>query len=84
MVHGLNLRLYLRHGLKLVKLHRGIVFYQEKYMRGFIDKCATMRACAPSPLEAQTWKDICNSVYGKVRWCVSLLSSSPGGSNKKD
>ena len=67
LVHGLNLKLYLQHGLVLKKIHRGITFYQERFMRDFIDTCTEKRRTALSVTEQMLWKLVCNSVYGKVR-----------------
>ncbi len=67
LVHGLNLKLYLQNGLILKKIHRGITFYQEKFLKPFIDNCTEKRMTASSVTEQTLWKLVCNSVYGKVR-----------------
>ena len=66
LVHGLNLRLYLEQGLKLKKIHRGIRFWQEPFVKPFINKCSKKRMSAPTVSEQTMWKLVCNSVYGKV------------------
>ena len=67
LVHGLNLQFYLRHGLVLKKIHRGITFYQSNFLRDFIDTCTEKRRTAKSVTEQTLWKLVANSVYGKVR-----------------
>jgi hypothetical protein len=66
VLHGLNLRLYLRHGLRLLALRRAIVFRQAPFMRGFIGKCAERRRLAATTTEQLVWKLTCNAVYGKL------------------
>ncbi len=66
LVHGLNLKFYLEQGLVLKKMHRGIRFYQEDFIRPFIEKCTRMRAAAATETEKNMWKLLCNSVYGKL------------------
>ena len=68
LVHGLNLKFYLSMGLRLKKIHRGIAFHQEQFIRSFIEKCTEKRRTAPTVTEQTLWKLICNSVYGKVRF----------------
>lgn len=65
LVHGLNLKLYQELGLRVVKIHRGIRFTQEKFIKPFIEECTIRRAAAPTATEQTMWKLICNSVYGK-------------------
>ncbi len=67
LVHGLNLKMYLEKGLKLTKIHRGITFHQERFLKEFIDTCTERRRTAKSVTEQMLWKLVCNSAYGKVR-----------------
>lgn len=67
LTHGLNLKFYLKMGLKLTRIRRGITFHQEKFIKPFIEKCTKKRMTAPTLTEQTMWKLICNSVYGKVR-----------------
>ena len=64
-LHALNLKLYLEMGLKLEKIHKGVIFTQRPFMRQFIQDCAERRANSRTPTEARTQKLIPNSVYGK-------------------
>ncbi len=64
--HGLNLRLYLELGMKLVAVHRGITFHQAPFIRSYIDMCTQKRAEAVSKTRSNMMKLLCNSLYGKV------------------
>ena len=66
LLHGLNLKLYLQLGLKLLRIRRGIKFYQTPFIRDFIQQCTLRRKMALTMTEQTMWKLICNSVYGKV------------------
>ena len=65
LVHGLNLKLYLEQGLELVEIHRGIAFYQEAFVKPYIDLCSRKRAEAPTKSMKDLYKLLCNSLYGK-------------------
>ena len=67
LVHGLNLKLYLEMGLKLVRIRRGITFYQEQFIRPFIEECTERRRAAATITEQTLWKLVANCIYGKVR-----------------
>ena len=64
--HGLNLKLYLELGLKLVSIHRGITFRQSRFLRPYIDMCTKKRAEAVTKTRSNMMKLLCNSLYGKV------------------
>lgn len=66
LVHGLNLQLYLRLGLQLVKIHRGVKFHQEPFIRPYIHMCMTKRAGAKTKSEGDLMKLLSNSLYGKL------------------
>jgi hypothetical protein len=66
LVHAINLKLYLRLGLKLAKLHRGIKFYQEDFIRSFIQLCTQKRKNAPTESLKNMYKLLANSLYGKL------------------
>ena len=65
LVHGLNLKLYLEQGLELVEIHRGITFYQEAFVKPYIELCSKRRAEAPTKSMKDLYKLLCNSLYGK-------------------
>lgn len=67
VVHGANLKFYLEQGLKLVKIHRGIKFTQEDFIKPYIDACTRLRAQAKTKERKDVFKLLCNSLFGKVR-----------------
>jgi hypothetical protein len=66
LVHGLNLKLYMRLGLKLKKIHRIIAFHQERFIKSYIDYCTRKRKEAKTESERTYWKLIVNALYGKL------------------
>ena len=65
LVSARNLQFYLRNGLELKKIHRGLVFRQEAFVRPFVDKCSRMRMKAETKTEQEMWKLLLNSLYGE-------------------
>ena len=65
VVHYRNLQTYIRHGLRVSKIHRGIQFTQSHYLKKYIDKCTKLRVQATSKFEKDMYKLMMNSVYGK-------------------
>ena len=66
LVHGLNLKLYLELGLELIQIHRGITFYQEKFLKPYIDMCTLKRTLAKTKSAGDRMKLLSNSLYGKM------------------
>lgn len=66
LCHGMNLKLYLQLGLKLVRIHRGIKFHQEKFIEPYIAMCSARRRTAPTEAQRNMYKLLCNSLYGKL------------------
>jgi len=66
--HALNLQYYLEQGMKLVKIHRGISFRQEAFLKPYIDMCTKKRAAAMTKAESDLYKFLSNSLYGKVTY----------------
>ncbi|MBC6498041.1 MAG: hypothetical protein GDA54_06990, partial [Alphaproteobacteria bacterium GM7ARS4] len=66
LVHALNLKLYLQLGMKLTKVHRGIKFYQEDFIRKYIELCTQKRKSAPTVSLKNLYKLLANSLYGKL------------------
>lgn len=65
-VHGINLKYYLSCGLKLITIHKGIKFFQEPFLRSYIDTCTKKRAASSTQTESNMWKLLSNSLYGKM------------------
>ncbi len=66
LCHGLNLQLYLRQGLRLVRIHRGIKFRQVDFIRPYIEMCSERRKTAKTEALRNMYKLLCNSLYGKL------------------
>ena len=66
VVHYRNLKQYLKMGLVLKKVHRGIEFYQSKWMKPYIKKNAKLRKAAENDFEKDFFKLMNNAVFGKT------------------
>ena len=66
VLHYENLKLYLRLGMKLKKVHRVLSFNQAPFLKPFIEACTKMRQNAKSDLAKNFFKLISNSCYGKT------------------
>ena len=65
VLHYRNLQTYIDAGAILTKVHRGIKFEQEAYLRTYIDFCTKKRAESENPFDKLLWKLCMNAVYGK-------------------
>ena len=66
VLHGENLKLYLRLGLKITKIYRGVTFVEEDFMKKYIDKNTYMRSKGTTDFEKDFFKLMNNSVFGKT------------------
>ena len=66
MVHYLNLKFYLQHGMVLTKVHRVIKFRQSQWLAPYIQKNQDLRAAAANEFEKDFFKLMNNAVYGKT------------------
>ena len=57
---------YLKEGMILKKVHRGIKFYQSPWMEPYIRKNTDLRKLATSSFEKDFFKLMNNSVFGKT------------------
>ena len=66
VVHYKNLKQYLKEGMILKKVHRGIKFYQSPWMEPYIRKNTDLRKTASNAFEKDFFKLMNNSVFGKT------------------
>ena len=66
VLHYKNLKQYLKEGMILKKVHRGIKFYQSPWMEAYIRKNTDLRKLATSSFEKDFFKLMNNSVFGKT------------------
>ena len=66
VLHISALKFYLKHGLKLKKVHRAISFYQSDFLKPFVEFNTEKRKQAQNEFEKDLFKLMNNSVYGKT------------------
>jgi len=66
ILHCKNLKQYLDLGLKLIKIHRGISFKEEPWMKTYIEVNTKLRTKASSEFKKDFFKLMNNSVFGKT------------------
>lgn len=66
VVHIKALQLYLRKGLKLTKVHKGVKFKQRCWLKPWIDFNTEKRKQAKSDFDKDLFKLMNNAVYGKT------------------
>jgi hypothetical protein len=66
VVHGENLKYYIKKGLKLLAIKRGIVFTQSPFIKPYIELCTLKRQQAATKAISDIYKLLINSLYGKT------------------
>ena len=66
VLHHEDLKLYLRLGLRLTKIYRGITFVETDFMKSYIDLNTNMRTKGTTDFEKDFYKLMNNSVFGKT------------------
>ena len=62
----MNLQFYLKHGMKIMRVHKVLKFSEASIMRSYIDLNTQQRNQAESTAEKNQWKNENNSVWGKT------------------
>ena len=65
VVHIRNIKQALNHGLKLKKVCKAIAFYQEAWLKPFIDLNTELRKEAKKDFEQDFYKLMNNAVFGR-------------------
>ena len=66
IVHIDNLQFYLKHGLILKKIHRGIIFRQQAWLKPYVEFNSERRRNATNDFEKSFYKLMVNAIYGKL------------------
>jgi hypothetical protein len=61
----MNLNLYLKLGMKLMKVRRVLAFSQSTFLKSYIDQCTTLRQQSKTDFGKRLWKLFANAVFGK-------------------
>jgi hypothetical protein len=66
VVHISNLRYYLEKGMILTKIHRGVKFFHDTWLKAYIDNNSSLRQKATNDFEKDYYKLMNNAFYGKT------------------
>ena len=89
VAHHEELKLYLKHGMVLKKVHEGITYTEKAFMKKFIDICTEARKNAKNDFEKDIFKLGPNSCFGKTmenlrnHVDVEIFNDNDGSDRKK-
>ena len=66
VLHHKNLHQYLKHGMKLTKIQRGVAYSKSMFLKEFISNNTESRKVAKNDFEKDFFKLMNNSVFGKT------------------
>lgn len=75
VIHADHLRLLLKNGVKITKVHRILIFKQKPFLKDWVDFCTEQRNMATTEAESSFWKLLVNSTYGKLIENIENYSS---------
>ena len=66
VIHYIHLQLVLKLGVKLTKIHKGVIFFQSKFLSSYISKNLQERKEAKDAFTSLLAKQKSNSIYGRT------------------
>ena len=66
VLHYEALKLYVKYGMGITKIHRGIVFQESAWLKDYIDMNTKLRTQSKNNFESDFFKLMNNSVFGKM------------------